>query len=79
MTHNFVDDRLTLESLLDSPTPYISIVASTGRVENLLDAIEEGCRSLDVADCDRIYAPVGLNLGGGAPGQIALILLDVTS
>jgi|AntRauTorcE11898_2_1112593.scaffolds.fasta_scaffold00099_52 xanthine dehydrogenase accessory factor len=72
MTHNFVDDRLALESLLASPTPYIGIVASTGRVENLLDAIGEDCRSLDLADCDRIYAPVGLNLGGGAPGQIAL-------
>lgn len=70
MTHNFVDDRLSLESLLDSPTPYIGIVASQGRVENLLDAVVADDSSLDVSE--RIYAPVGLDLGGGAPGQIAL-------
>ncbi|MFB6132293.1 MAG: XdhC family protein [Halanaeroarchaeum sp.] len=71
MTHNFVDDRLTVEELLETPSPYIGVVSSRDRSENLIEAIEGGS-ALRTTDRRRVYAPVGLDLGGGSPGQIAL-------
>lgn len=73
MTHNFVDDQLTLEILLETPVPYIGLMGPRERFEELLDAIadDETAEVPIEADLDRIYTPIGLDLGGGSPYQIA--------
>jgi len=71
MTHNFIDDRVTLEALLETPLEYIGLMGPEDRFDELLEAIEGDGRQLTPAELDRIYTPVGLDLGGGAPYQVA--------
>lgn len=75
MTHNFVDDRLTLAALLETEVPYIGVLGPRERFENILDALADDGDVPTGADFDRIYTPVGLDLGGGTPYQIALSIV----
>jgi len=70
MTHNFVDDRLTVQSLLEADVPYVGLMGPRERFEEMLEAFEaEGDPLGD--DLSALYTPVGLDLGGGSPFQIA--------
>jgi xanthine dehydrogenase accessory factor len=71
MTHNFVDDRLAVEGLLDTPTPYVGLMGPRERFEEMLEAFAGEGRTFDEDGLAPLYTPVGLALGGGAPGQIA--------
>lgn len=70
MTHNFVDDRLTVQSLLEADVPYIGLMGPRERFEEMLEAFEEEGDPLD-GDLSALYTPVGLDLGGGSPFQTA--------
>lgn len=71
MTHNFVDDRLALEALLETPILYIGLLGPRKRFEEMRRAFAEEGVTFTGTDFERIYTPVGLDLGGGAPYQIA--------
>ena len=71
MTHNFVDDRLTVETLLDSPAPYIGLMGPHDRFEEMLEEFETEGTTYTAADLEPLYTPIGLDLGGGSPYQIA--------
>lgn len=72
MTHNFVDDRLTLEALLETPVPYVGLMGPRERFEELLEAIDDETAPTPTdVDFDRIYTPIGLDLGSGTPYGIA--------
>ena len=76
MTHNFVDDRLTLTELTQSATPYIGLMGPTDRFSEMLDAFEAEGQTFDRATLDRVYTPIGIDLGGGAPYQIATSIVS---
>ncbi|WP_123535733.1 XdhC family protein [Halosimplex salinum] len=71
MTHNFVDDQIALGELLATPVEYVGVMGPSDRFERLSDALASDGRGIDDADRERIYAPVGLDLGGGSPYQVA--------
>jgi xanthine dehydrogenase accessory factor len=71
MTHNFVDDRLTVATLLDSPVPYVGLMGPRERFEEMRDDFAAEGRTHDEDDLSSLYTPVGLDLGGGSPYQIA--------
>jgi len=71
MSHNAVDDRLAVESLLDTPVAYIGLMGPESRFERVREEFDAAGRPLTDEELDRIYAPVGLDLGGGTPYQIA--------
>lgn len=71
MTHNLLDDRLTLSQLLGTAVPYIGILGSRHRFESIREELEAAGCPLTDAERERIYTPVGLDLGGDTPGQIA--------
>lgn len=71
MTHNFIDDRLTLEELLESPVAYIGLLGPRERFEEIRKECRAAGREFTEAELDRIYTPVGLDLGGGTPFHIA--------
>lgn len=71
MTHNFVDDRLALDELLQTDAAYIGLLGPQKRFAEMLDEFDDEGRSFSEAELDRIYTPIGLNLGGGTPYQIA--------
>jgi len=71
MTHNFVDDRLTVEELLDAGVPYVGLMGPRERFEEMQTAFAEEGRTFDEATLSALYTPAGLDLGGGSPYQIA--------
>lgn len=76
MTHNFVDDRLAVESLLALDLPYVGLMGPRERFEDMQEAWEDAGERLDREAFDRIATPVGLNLGGGEPAEIALAIVS---
>jgi xanthine dehydrogenase accessory factor len=71
MTHNFVDDRLTVETLLDSGVPYIGLMGPHERFGKMREEFDAEGRTLTEAELSTLYTPIGLDLGGGSPYQIA--------
>ncbi|WP_435347616.1 XdhC family protein [Haloarchaeobius sp. HRN-SO-5] len=71
MTHNFLDDRMTLDGLLSTPVPYVGLMGPRERFEQMLDDFADEGVTVEQSDLDRIHTPVGLNLGGDSPYQIA--------
>lgn len=71
MTHNFIDDRLTLETLLDSPVSYVGLMGPQERFERMLEEFDTEGTSYGAATLESVYTPIGLDLGGGSPYQIA--------
>ncbi|WP_255197643.1 XdhC family protein [Halorarius litoreus] len=71
MTHNFVDDRLSLDALLDTDVPYIGLLGPRKRFEEMQEAFADEGRTFSQAELDRIQTPVGLDLGSGTPYGIA--------
>jgi xanthine dehydrogenase accessory factor len=75
-THNFVDDRLAIESLLDTSVPYVGLMGPHERFEEMLTDFEAEGTTFSDEQLDRLYTPVGLDLGGGSPYQIALSIVS---
>ncbi|WP_318569057.1 XdhC family protein [Salinigranum marinum] len=75
-THNFVDDRLAIEGLLDTDVPYVGLMGPRERFEEMVDEFSAEGTTFTDAQLDRLYTPVGLDLGGGSPYQIALSIVS---
>jgi xanthine/CO dehydrogenase XdhC/CoxF family maturation factor len=66
--HDAPDAPQFLRDALASPATYVAMMASRRRAEALLADLEaEG-----VPHLDKLHVPAGHNLGGKAPGEIAL-------
>jgi xanthine dehydrogenase accessory factor len=76
MSHNAVDDRLALEALLETPVPYIGLMGPDERFREITRTLAAEGHELTPPERDRIYAPVGLDLGGGDPYQIATSIVS---
>ncbi|WP_323173559.1 XdhC family protein [Natrialba sp. PRR66] len=75
MSHNFLDDRLALEQLLDTPIEYIGLMGPQKRFEEIREDFADEDRPITDAELERIYTPIGLSLGGDAPYQIAVSIV----
>lgn len=62
-------DELALERALALPHRYIGMIGSRRKVLRVLDRIQARRGELDTS---RLYAPVGLDLGGVSPDEIAV-------
>ncbi|MEF8855824.1 MAG: XdhC family protein [Haloplanus sp.] len=74
-THNFIDDRLAVDELLQTEVPYVGLMGPHERFEEMLEEFEGEGRTFSEAELDRLYTPVGLDLGGGSPYEIALSIV----
>ena len=68
MTHSFAHDREWVRHLLRSDVPYIGLLGPRARRDAILEQI-------DATDSDRLFAPVGLDLGADGPEQVAVSIL----
>lgn len=75
MTHNFVDDRLAVEALLETDVSYIGLMGPRERFEEMQSEWTDEDRQLSETDLDRLATPVGLDLGGGSPMEIGLSIV----
>jgi xanthine dehydrogenase accessory factor len=75
MTHSYEQDREWLAAVLPVAPRYLGILGARHRTSLLVSAASD-LTGLSISDCcDRIYAPVGLDLGGDGPEAIALAVI----
>jgi len=71
MTHNFADDTEYLRALLRGPARYIGMLGPRQRTARIVAALaQEG-----PVDADRIYGPVGLDIGTDGAEQVAVAVV----
>ncbi|WPD18289.1 XdhC family protein [Thermaerobacter composti] len=75
MTHNFLQDAGFLQAVLGSPVRYIGLLGPRRRAERLLAELRQRGVVPTPEQLDRIHAPVGLDIGGETPEEIACSLL----
>ena len=68
MTHSFAHDREWVRLLLRTDVPYIGLLGPRARKEEIL-------KQIDATGTDRLFAPVGLDLGADGPEQVAVSIL----
>lgn len=79
MSHNFLDDRLAFEALQESPdVPYIGLMGPRDRFDRIRDELAEEGTTFTEDQLERVSTPIGLDLGGGEPVQIALSIVSET-
>jgi xanthine dehydrogenase accessory factor len=73
VTHGHVHDKDTLAAVVGSQAAYIGMIGSRNKVRTVLSQLrEEGVSEEALA---RVYAPIGINLGGNRPAEIAVSIL----
>jgi len=70
MTHEYTEDRALLRGLVERPTRYLGLLGPRARTARLFDEI--GATAEQRA---RVQGPVGLDLGGRAPEDVALAIV----
>lgn len=71
MTHNFEYDRRYLRTIVSSGIPFVGLLGPVHRKDRLL-------QNLDIDDAsvlERLFGPVGLNIGAETPEEIALSIM----
>jgi xanthine dehydrogenase accessory factor len=75
MTHSYEQDRDLLTAILPLKPRYLGLLGARHR-SSLLVSEAAALTGMSVTECcDRIYAPVGLDLGGDGPEAIALAVI----
>jgi xanthine dehydrogenase accessory factor len=75
MTHSYEQDREWLAAVLPRVPRYFGVLGARHRSSLLVSEVSE-LTGLSIAECcERIYAPVGLDLGGDGPEAIALAVV----
>jgi xanthine dehydrogenase accessory factor len=75
MTHSYEQDREFLAALLPLHPRYLGLLGARHRSSLLISEAAAMLGWTVGACCDRIYAPVGLDLGGDGPEAIALAVI----
>lgn len=75
MTHSYEQDRQILAALLPTPPRYLGLLGARHRSSLLIGEAAALTGQTIVECCERIHAPVGLDLGGDGPEAIALSVL----
>ncbi|ULC59068.1 XdhC family protein [Flaviramulus sp. BrNp1-15] len=76
MTHNYAQDLRYLLKLKDCELPYIGVLGSAKRREQLQNDLFEYTTDFDESFLESIHSPAGLNIGAITPEEIALSILS---
>jgi len=73
ITTDHVSDEAAMRIVLRSPARYIGMIGSRAKCRTIVEHLcADGYSAEDLA---RVYAPIGLDLGGPTPGEIAVAIL----
>jgi xanthine dehydrogenase accessory factor len=75
MTHSYEQDRELLAAVLPAAPRYLGILGARHRSSLLVSEAAAIIGRTVTECCERIYAPVGLDLGGDGPEAIALAVI----
>jgi xanthine dehydrogenase accessory factor len=73
ITTDHVSDEAALRQVLTSPARYVGMIGSRAKCRTILDHLRASGQTDEVLS--RVYAPIGLDLGGTAPEEIAVGIL----
>jgi xanthine dehydrogenase accessory factor len=75
MTHNYFHDRELLKMLLPSAVRYIGVLGPKRRTTELLQDLHFIGMFYTQEQLNRVYAPVGIDIGADTPVEIALSII----
>jgi xanthine/CO dehydrogenase XdhC/CoxF family maturation factor len=75
LSHSWERDKESLRLLLPSPAAYIGLLGHRRRGAKLLETLAREGFTPAAASLHRLFSPVGLDLGGQEPGEIALAIV----
>jgi xanthine dehydrogenase accessory factor len=67
------DDERALRAVIDSPAKYIGMLGSRSRVKGTFEKLAE--EGVPREKLERVYAPIGLDIGAQTPKEIAVSVL----
>lgn len=73
VTHGHEFDEQALEKVIESPARYIGMIGSMKKIELCYKNLQN--KGVLRARLERVHAPIGLNLGGERPEDIALAIM----
>jgi xanthine dehydrogenase accessory factor len=71
VTRGHSHDVACLLEVIDSPARYIGMIGSKRRIKGVFELLVKE-KGLDPAKFDRVYAPIGLDIGAESPAEIAV-------
>lgn len=72
MSHHYLNDKALLPVFLSSPARYVGILGPKKRTGKLLDELFDEGFHFDEIQRQRLYGPLGLDIGAEGPEQIAV-------
>ena len=75
MTHNYNYDLAMLKALLQTNASYIGVLGPKKKLDRMLDELKEGGMKLSQEHLNRIFGPVGLDIGAETSEEIALSII----
>ncbi len=72
-THDWETDHAALRAALPSRAGYVGVLGARRRLPERLDRLRDA--GVDEAALGRLRAPIGLNLGGKAPWDVAVSVI----
>jgi xanthine/CO dehydrogenase XdhC/CoxF family maturation factor len=75
MNHNFEADLAIVRRLLGTACRYIGVLGPKDRTRKMLEHLRDEGRYMSEADLEKIYSPVGLDIGATTPEGIALSII----
>lgn len=73
VTRGHKHDKECLQTVIDKPAGYIGMIGSKRRVKALLTELAEN--GTEQERLDRVFSPIGLNIGAETPAEIAVSIL----
>lgn len=73
VTHGHLQDKDALEAVIDSDVAYIGMIGSRNKVRFVLSKLAES--GVPPERLSRVFTPVGLDLGGNKPAEIAVSIM----
>lgn len=74
VTRGHQHDIDCLLEVIDSPAAYIGMIGSKRRVRAVFELLEKE-QGMDPAKFDRVYSPIGLDIGAETPAEIAVCIM----
>ena len=75
MTHNYLTDLAVLGRVLPLPLLYVGQLGPRVRTDRLLEELAKDGYSPSHAELEKLHAPIGLDLGGASPEEVALAVV----
>jgi len=73
ITTDHISDEAAMRVALKTPVSYIGMIGSLSKCRTILEHLTTD--GYTAADLNRVYAPIGLDLGGNSPQEIAVGIL----